>query len=170
MSDNLFENNQLFFAITESWLDSHKDAELKIDGYQLFRSDRKRRKRSKRGRLSGGVAVYVHDSLAVHMEVSLQYSNGAVEVIGLYSSSENLFLAIVYRQPDDSAGGNPSGVAEFKPALEKITAVLNDIGEPSPNTIICGDFNLPRFPWNSNCETGSNSLHDSLAHVMNKLF
>ena len=92
-------------AITESWLQSHKDAELQINGYQLFRCDRNSRKKRKRGRLSGGVAAYVHDSLANSMEVKLQYSNGAVEILGLYSSSENLFLGIVYRQPNDSTSG-----------------------------------------------------------------
>ena len=92
-------------ALTETWVHSHKDAELKIDGYQLFRSDRNRREKSNRGRYSGGVAAYVHDSFASQMEVKLQYSNGVVEALGLFSSSHNLFLAIVYRQPGDRAGG-----------------------------------------------------------------
>ena len=91
-------------AVTETWLGSHKDAELRIEGYQLFRCDRNRRKKRKRGRLSGGVAAYVQDSLASHMEVKLQFSNGVVELLGLYSSLDNLFLAIVYRQPNDVAG------------------------------------------------------------------
>ena len=56
-------------AITESWLQSHKDAEIQIDGYQLFRCDRNIRKKRKRGRLSGGVAAYMHDSLADSTEV-----------------------------------------------------------------------------------------------------
>ena len=93
-------------ALTETWLHSHKDAELKIEGYQLFRSDRNRRKKSNRGRYSGGVAAYVQDSFASQMEVKLQYSNGVVEVLGLFCASQNLFFAVVYRQPDDSAGGN----------------------------------------------------------------
>ena len=91
-------------AVTETWLGSHKDAELKIEGYQLFRCGRNRRKKRKQGRLSGGVAAYVQDALASHMEVRLQFSNGVVELLGLYSSLDNLFLAIVYRQPNDVAG------------------------------------------------------------------
>ena len=54
------------------------------------------------------MAAYVQDSFASQIEVKLQYSNGVVEVLGLFSSSHNLFLAIVYRQPDDRAGGNRS--------------------------------------------------------------
>ena len=66
-------------GLTETWLKSHKDAELKIDGYKLFRSDRVRRKKCKRGRLSGGVAAYVHNDFAGQMEVKFQFSNGVVE-------------------------------------------------------------------------------------------
>ena len=40
-------------AITETWLLHHTDAELSIDGYTLFRSDRTRAKKSAKGRLSG---------------------------------------------------------------------------------------------------------------------
>ena len=107
-------------GVTETWLDTHKDAELKIDSYQLFRCDRNRRKKRKRGRLSGGVAAYVQDSLASHIEVHLQFSNGVVEILGLYSPLDNLFLAIAYRQSDDSAGGNFSTIKELKPAIEKL--------------------------------------------------
>ena len=172
LSDHLFENNQLFMAITESWLQSHKDAELYIHGYQLFRCDRSSRKRRKPGRLSGGVAAYVHDSLASTMEVKLQYSNGSVEILGLYSSSENLFLGIVYRQPDDSANGNPSTAKEFKPALDKLQAVFGDLGEPSPNILICGDFNLPKHSWNGNTTTSNSetSVYGCLTNFMNVNF
>ena len=158
-------------AITEPWLQSHKDAEIQIEGYQIFRSDRNNRKKRKRGRLSGGVAAYVHDSLANSTEVKLQYSNGVVEILGLYSSSENLFLGIVYRQPDDSANGNLSTAKEFKPALDKLQATLNDIGEPSPNIIICGDFNLPNFSWSNNpSSTRESSSFDCLTHFIHVNF
>ena len=43
LCDLLSDKNQLFIALTETWLHSHKDAELKIEGYQIFRSDRKRK-------------------------------------------------------------------------------------------------------------------------------
>ena len=110
----------------------------------------------------------MHDSLADSTEVKLQYSNGAVEILGLYSSSENLFLGIVYRQPDDTANGNPSTAKEFKPALDKLQAVLSEIGEPSPNILICGDFNLPNHSWNENTpNTRESSSYDCLTHFMN---
>ena len=112
VSDLIQENNQLFIGLTETWLQNHKDAEVKIDGYSVFRSDRNRKRKS-RGRLSGGVAAYVRNDIANTMEINLQFSNGVVEILGLYSKTENLYIAIVYRQPDDTSGGHKSTSAEF---------------------------------------------------------
>ena len=107
-----------------SWLKSYKDAELYVDGYKLFHGDRIRRKKCKRGRLNGGVTAYIHNDLANQMEVKLKFSKGGVEVLGLYSSAENLFLAIVYRQPDDVSGRHHSTVNELKPAIDKLQKTL----------------------------------------------
>lgn len=70
LSDMLNHENHLFIGLTETWLKDHKDAELKIEGYQLFRSDRKRSKTGKRGRLSGGAAAYIRDDIASRTEYS----------------------------------------------------------------------------------------------------
>ena len=55
--DVLHDGDQLFIALTETWLQSHTDAELNIDNYRLFKSDRVRPRT--KGRLSGGVALYI---------------------------------------------------------------------------------------------------------------
>ena len=91
VSDILLEKNQLFMAITETWLLHHTDAELSIDGYKLFRSDRKRAKKSTKGRLSGGAGCYVRSDIAPTMEIMINFSNGVVELLGLYSKVKNLF-------------------------------------------------------------------------------
>ena len=172
VTNNIYEQDQLFFALTETWLKSHKDAELHIDGYTLFRSDRVRRKRTKRGRLSGGVAAYVHRDFAKHMEVKLQFSNGVVEILGLYSSTENLFLAIVYRQPDDIAGGFRSTATQLKDALDNLQKSINELGDPAPNLLMCGDFNLPDILWNNlgEPEVNSNELSACMLDFMNSNF
>ena len=159
-------------ALTETWLKTHKDAEIQIEGYKLFRSDRTRRKKCKRGRLSGGVAAYIHNELASQMEVKLQFSNGAVEVLGLYSSSENLFLAIIYRQPDDVTGGHRSTVNELKPAIDRLQETLNDMGEPAPNIIVCGDFNLPNSSWSGEEKpvAAETDMFDCISSFMNVNF
>ena len=70
VNDILKENGQLFIALTETWLSDHLDAELTIDDYILFRCDRIRMK-SKRGRSSGGVAVYMQQEIASHFKTLL---------------------------------------------------------------------------------------------------
>ena len=76
-------------VMTETWLRDHKNAELKVEGYQIFRSDRKRRK-SKFGRCSGGVAIYMKEDIAVHFKPTVIHSNGVVEILCLYSTTLNM--------------------------------------------------------------------------------
>ena len=57
IEDILTPEKQLFFGLSETWLQSHKDAELTIKGYTIFRCDTTRKKKSTRGRLTGGVAL-----------------------------------------------------------------------------------------------------------------
>ena len=96
-------------ALTETWLYNHKDAELYIEGYKLFRADRKRQKRA-RGRFSGGVGCYVRLDIASTMEIVVNFSNGVVELLSLYSQVHNLYITTIYRQPDDIAGNHRSTV------------------------------------------------------------
>ena len=124
ITDLLTEKKQLFMAVTETWLSNHKDGELQIDGYKLFRGDRKRVKRTSRGRFSGGVGCYVRIDLACTMEVMINYSNGVVELLCLYSKVHNMYIAVVYRQPDDRAGNHRSTETEFLPVIEKLSKSL----------------------------------------------
>ena len=81
-------------ALTETWLREQKTAELQVNGYTLFRQDRLRPRR-RTGRDSGGVAIYLREDLAVDTEPILGYSNGVVEVVGLYNKSRNLLIFAV---------------------------------------------------------------------------
>ena len=83
-------------VLTETWLREHKDAELQIEGYTLFRQDRLRAHR-RRGRDSGGVAIYLREDVAATTEAVLNYSNGVVEVLGLYDNTNKLLVFGVYR-------------------------------------------------------------------------
>ena len=142
IQDLVRDQNQLFMALTETWLSEHVDAELTVEGYTLFRQDRKRQKKRK-GRDSGGVAVYVRDDLAADMVTVASYSNGVIEFLGLYSKTKNLLLLVMYRQPDDIIGGHRSTQIEFKQALSKLEETLSSKNNPVPEVILCGDFNLP---------------------------
>ena len=134
-------------ALTETWLAGHLDAELAIDGFTLFRQDRIRPRR-RRGRDSGGVAVYVRNDMAADMETILGYSNGVIEITGLYSKAKNLLLIVLYRQPDDIIGGHRSTSKEFKQALSKLEECLSSFSQ-MPDTLLCGDFNLPNATWSN---------------------
>ena len=146
VSDLLIERNQLFMALTETWLKEHKDAELHIDGYKLFRADRKRIRKS-RGRFSGGVGCYVRMDIASTLEVMVNFSNGVVELLALYSKVHNLYIAVIYRQPDDLVGNNRSTEKEFQAAIAKLTSSLTELPTPAPNVFLCGDFNIPHSSW-----------------------
>ena len=147
VGDILHESNQIFTALTETWLKDHKEAELKIDNYKIYRSDRIRKKRRERGRDSGGVAIYLREDLVTTTKEILKISTGVIEVLGLHVKSLNLVIIVIYRQPDDSVGGHRSTSREFKAALEDIRKVLNDLDSPAPNIVFCGDFNLPNVKW-----------------------
>ena len=157
-------------ALTETWLHNHKDAELFIDGYKLFRADRKRRKKSSRGRFSGGVGLYVRSDLACTMEIDLNYSSGVVEVLALHSTVANLYIVVLYRQPDDLVGNNRSTEKEFQAALKKIGSSLANLPTPSPNIIICGDFNIPHVSWPiGSPTTGSSTMEKEMLKGISEL-
>ena len=79
LTDILSTENHLFIALTETWLqDNHKEAELQIDGYKLYRKDREHVK-AKYGRSSGGVAIYIRKDIASSFKVLLEFSNGVNE-------------------------------------------------------------------------------------------
>ena len=162
-------------AITETWLHNHKDGELHVDGFKFFHADRKRTKKSARGRFSGGVGCYVRSDLACTMEVMINFSNGVVELLGLYSKVRNLFIAVIYRQPDDSVGGHQSTDKELQVALDKLEHVISDLADPAPNVIFCGDFNIRNALWPGGSPTTKSSLSEkkllqSVSNFTNKHF
>ena len=145
IQDLLQHNCQLFAALTETWLQEHLDAEINIDGYTIFRQDRVLQRH--KGRNSGGVALYLRNDIAANAQPLLNYSNGVVETLGLQIKSQNFVIIVLYRQPDDSIGGHRSTNAEFTQALEVIKKALAGLPSPSPDIVLCGDFNLPHIQW-----------------------
>ena len=163
MQDELNAENKLFSILTETWLREHLDAELSINNYSIYRSDRKRVKK-RRGRDSGGVAIYLRDNLAASAEPLLTFSNGVVEVLVLYVKSEHLVLCALYRQPDDEKGGNRSLSEHFKQALDALNKCLDSLPSPIPDIIIGGDFNLPKCFW-PHCTAKSGASRDEQSMI-----
>lgn len=170
IEDVLKDQNQLFMCLTETWLKRHTQAELAIDGYKLYRSDRMGRIHT-RGRYSGGAALYLRQDIAATSEQLLSFSNGVVEALVTYSQKENLLIAVVYRQPD-TAGKYRSGPKEFNQAVEEISETIQAING-TPDIIITGDFNLPGIVWNKDAQPtfiNSNPTHKILSEFQNKFF
>ena len=172
ISDQLHNNKQLFIGLTDTWLFNHLEAELQINNYTLYRTD-SNRKKSKYGRFGGGASIYLRNDIASSSEVILSYSNGSVEVICVHSPTENLLLATIYRQPDDSNHGRPSTNKEFKKALQKLEQCISNLGN-TPDIIIGGDFNLPNAKWpdctpSIYCPRQESEMIDSLAELCTSL-
>ena len=92
LRDQAEEEGPIFLALTETWLNENiLDAEIQINGYQLFRKDRDRR-------ICGGVAIYIMEKFAVREIWS--FSNGYSEAILVEMTQLKLILALVYRPPN----------------------------------------------------------------------
>ena len=156
-------------GLSETWLKNHKEAELKISGYTIFRCDSSRKKKSKRGRYTGGVALYVRDDIAISCEEVVKHSSDAVQLLCLYSKSENLAIACIYRQPDDTFHGHPSTSKDLKIALSKLVNELGSIS-PCPDIILGGDFNMPHVTWPEASPSKGASLDEKLmCNVINEV-
>lgn len=136
----------LFLMLSETWLREHLDAEVSISDYTIHRADRNRAKK-RRGRNSGGVAIFLRDDISAGSEMFLHYSSGVIEAIGLNVPLLNAVLITVYRQPNDAAGGNISTAAQFQQFLDELSLVLNALPSPLPTILFGGDFNLPNASW-----------------------
>ena len=173
VNSTLCGSNNLFVALSETWLKNHTEAELNIKGYTLFRCDTIRKKK-KRGRHTGGVGIYVRQDIACSCEILFSHSSECVQMLCLYSSVEDLVIMAIYRQPDDSYNGHPSTDIDFNiPLMRAKNAILSL--NPTPDIIMGGDFNIPHATWPegspsngaTNCER---SILNSLNEFSNELF
>ena len=173
IKDNVCNENQLFVGLSETWLHNHKEAELKVEGFTLFRCDSTRKKKS-RGRFTGGVCFYVRDDIAASCETIYSHSSSSVQLLCLYSTIENLAILVVYRQPDDKANGNPSTSNDFIIPINGVKNALSKL-ETVPNIIFGGDFNLPKATWpeglpKSGCTINDRLILNSLNQFCNEFF
>ena len=156
--------------MTETWLSEHRDAEVYIQGYQIYRSDCNVKRTKNCGRERGGVAVYLRNDLTPLTKTLLKYSNGAVEVLILHVKQLNAVLIIVYRHPDDPNGRIRSTANQLAPALEAIRKSLDELPSPVPELIMCGDFNLPHALWSSRAiSPGATSDEKRMIEMMHNL-
>ena len=136
LSELAQEEKALIISLTESHLSENiKEAEIKIQNYTPFRTDRYQRKK-------GGVVSYIHDSIAAPTEILLSESNSYTEAQVLYIKDVNLILINIYRPQACPA-------QKFIEPLNKIQAILHNLPPPMPNIMLTGDLNLPLMNWES---------------------
>ena len=86
----------------------------------------------------------MRSDIAATSEEVLKFSNGTVEAIAVYLQRKNLFIASLYRQPDNPT--HRSTAYELSQALSKIESAIESI-QGTPTVMIGGDFNLPTTEW-----------------------
>ena len=116
-------------ALSETWLKpKHSDAQISIENYTIFRSDR-----IKRGR--GGTLLYMHKSIPITS--SDKYDDDVCQAIFLKSIPMSLMIACIYKPCDTSA-------SSFSKVLSFLHKCTNSTKESDNYTlIILGDFNFP---------------------------
>ena len=125
------EDNVIIMNLTETWLDETVEEIVDVEGYRIFRSDRK-------GRERGGTAIYVHDNIEAN--VKLKMSNGKCEVVAVEMPDIQTLNIVVYRPPDTKSH-------EFNPILSEIQNILKNLEKPEPTIILSGDLNFPFVKW-----------------------
>ena len=176
ITDELAESSAVAFSLTETWLtESHTEAELKINGYTIKRKDRNRRK-TKRGRSSGGVAIYIRDDMALDAEEVFSFSNGVIESLGVYIPALNLVKIVTYRSPDQADITENGEVIkkryrstsiEFKSYIVQLKKFLQSLPAPTPDIIMMGDYNLPHANWlTGECTRGASTEEQQMVKAL----
>ncbi|KAK4811106.1 hypothetical protein QYF61_016392 [Mycteria americana] len=119
-------------AITERWWDDSHNWSAAMDGYKLFRRDR-------RGRRGGGVALYIRECLD-----SLELDDGDDRVECLWvrirgkANKADIVVGVCYRPPNQDE--------------ETDELFYKQLGEASRSLalVLVGDFNLPDVCWKYN--------------------
>jgi len=102
------------------------------------------------------------------------HTSSSVQLLRVYSNTENLAILVIYRQPDDKSNGNPSTAKDFHTPLKGAKSALAAL-EPVPNIIFGGDFNLPKSTWpdglpKPGCSMEERSMLNDLNKFCNEMF
>ena len=157
ISDSLEIHNSVGIIITETWLDNTiLDAEVKIENYDTFRSDRKGRKR-------GGTAIFLRSELMCKLDTA--YSNGVVETLLVKCKKLDTLFVSVYRPPDTK-------VNEWNEAISELETTIGMAqSDGNYGTIVMGrDFNLPNIKWENNFPKMELSLNNQEETFVDFLF
>jgi len=130
-------------GITESWANDYvNDAELYIEGFNMFRKDRNKIK-------GGGLLLYVNARLKASLNTVLTNSDFEEALwCNLQIDQQHLTVGLCYRSPASTADNNH----KLLQMLEK--AVIQS--RPS-HMLVMGDFNYPDVDYVNNLVTAGDS-------------
>ena len=134
------ENKIILMNFTETWLNNEIKEEAKINGYNEFRGDREEFKQ-------GGTAIYLHDKIKGVLLTS--FSKNKCEMVAIKVATLNLINIVSYRPPHTK-------MIDFKPMLDEIKDIFNDLERPDPTILWTGDFNFPFVQWEE-CRSGGST-------------
>ena len=132
------ENKIIVMNFTETWLDDSITNIININGYQVWRGDRK-------GRKGGGTAIYLHEDF--ESKLILSDSIESCEIVAIFIEKLNTINIVIYRPPD-------AGSSAFNAIIEQTKTLLENMNTPEPTVIITGDFNFRSVKWNRGTHGG----------------
>ena len=133
-----------FLIITETHLKPEVlDAEIHIQNYEVYRSDRADREK-------GGTAIYVHDSIVVNKVET--FSDTFCQAVLIYNQEQNLVLIGAYRPPDTPEDS-------FINLLNKLESFCKEF--QNPDIYLLGDLNFPNVVWASSTIKAGKSSQDN---------
>ena len=165
IKETAMEENSIIISITESHLhDEILDAEIKIDGYAIFRGDRIE------GIKKGGVLVYIRDDFAYTAKLLCNGSIGLIEYVCIHIADKNIMIITVYRSPQSNSN-------DFKSVMDIIDDKIKSLLPNYPVIILNGDFNFPTITWvegealnrSTNCSSQGIFLNFINAHNLAQL-
>ena len=125
------ENKIILMNITETWLNKTIKEDAEIEGYKIFRGDRKEKK-------NGGAAIYLYDR--IEAEQICELSHKKCEMFAIQIPEIQTINIVVYRPPKTK-------LQEFEIILNKIQEIFSNLDKPDPTIILSGDFNFPFVKW-----------------------
>jgi hypothetical protein len=128
-------------GITESWChEKIGDAEVQIDGFNLFRGDRTDERDSGELKRGGGVILYVRDSLksVPCSEMNRHKFKEMTWSVVTLENNNKLLVGVIYRSPYSNEANNEELLNVLKQSI--IVNCINQI-------LIMGDFNYPEISY-----------------------
>ena len=117
--------------ITETWLNKDITDIANIEGYNIYRGDRKEKEH-------GGTAIYLYNKLEA--DLICEISHKKCEMVAIKIPDIQTINIVVYRPPKTK-------LKEFDVLFDKLKDFFNDMKTPEPTIVLSGDFNFPFVKW-----------------------